>query len=150
MSAEINQLPRARSSQSTSLAGAQHAELLSISADGLLRVRFDNGFDALCECLVSGSPIEPALNAGDRLLVLPQTEQHLGVVLGRVGKYVHPKSPASPPRILSLEASEVVTLRCGQSSIDMRADGKVMIRGEDVLVRAKGTKRIRAGTVAIN
>jgi len=25
-----------------------------------------------------------------------------------------------------------------------------MIRGDDVLVRAKGTKRIRAGTVSIN
>jgi hypothetical protein len=43
-----------------------------------------------------------------------------------------------------------LSLKCGDASIDLRADGKVMIRGEDVLVRAKGTKRIRAGTVSIN
>jgi hypothetical protein len=37
-----------------------------------------------------------------------------------------------------------------ESTVDLRADGKVMVRGEDVLLRAKGTQRIRAGTVAIN
>lgn len=150
MSAEINPLPRHRSTKGSTLVGPQHAELLSIGTDGCLRVRFDDGHESLCECLDAGTPIEPALEAGDRLLALPPTDQHLGVVLGRIGRYTHPKSSVSPPRTLALEASEGVTLRCGQSSIDMRADGKVMIRGEDVLVRAKGTKRIRAGTVAIN
>ena len=41
-------------------------------------------------------------------------------------------------------------LRCGEASLDLRADGKVLLRGDDVLVRAKGTQRIRAGTVSIN
>ena len=68
------------------------------------------------------------------------------VVLGRIGLYVAPRSEAH----LSIEASESLTLKCGAASIDLRADGKVMVRGEDVLLRAKGTQRIRAGTVSIN
>ena len=55
-----------------------------------------------------------------------------------------------PNAHLSIESVGQLTLVCGQASIDLRADGKVMIRGEDVLVRAKGTQRIRAGTVSIN
>ena len=60
-----------------------------------------------------------------------------------------PYRPAGPAS-LALQAGDKLTLRCGQSSIEMSADGKVLIRGEDVLIRAKGTKRIRAGTVSIN
>jgi hypothetical protein len=49
-----------------------------------------------------------------------------------------------------LQAAHTLSLQCGLSSIDLRADGKVVIKGDDVLVRAKGTKRIRAGSVSIN
>ena len=51
---------------------------------------------------------------------------------------------------MALQASESLSLTCGQASIELRADGKVLIRGDDVLLRAKGTQRIRAGTVSIN
>ena len=69
-----------------------------------------------------------------------------GVVLGRVGRYV----PPGPPKELELAATESLSLRCGEASLTLRADGKVMVKGEDVLIRAKGTQRIRAGNVAIN
>lgn len=59
------------------------------------------------------------------------------------------RTPAPAP-VLRLEATEALTLACGKSSIELRADGKLMVRGEDVLVRATGTQRIRAGTVSIN
>jgi hypothetical protein len=49
-----------------------------------------------------------------------------------------------------LEATEALTLRCGEASIELRADGSAIVKGEDVLLRAKGTQRIRAGNVAIN
>ena len=67
-------------------------------------------------------------------------------MLGRIGRYQEPGTQ----RQVTIEAQESVTLKCGDSSVDLRADGKLMIRGEDVLVRAKGTQRIRAGTVSIN
>jgi hypothetical protein len=51
---------------------------------------------------------------------------------------------------MTLTATETLTLKCGEASVNLRADGQVMVKGEDVLLRAKGTQRIRAGNVAIN
>jgi hypothetical protein len=72
------------------------------------------------------------------------------VMLGTVGPW--PSAPADDavPPVLRLEAGEALTLACGKSSIELRADGRLMVKGEDVLVRASGTQRIRAGTVSIN
>lgn len=116
----------------------------AMARDGLFSVELAVGGQLTCELLHTGAaPPSP----GDRVLVLaPIDPNQLGVVLGRVG----PCTSQDGPRRLKLEASEHLTLTCGASSIDLRADGKVMIRGEDVLLRAKGTQRIRAGTVSIN
>lgn len=90
--------------------------------------------------VVSTQPYCP----GETVIVLPPDGTAPAVVLGRVRAY------GSEPENLVIESRDALTLKSGRSSIDLRADGKVMIRGEDVLVRAKGTKRIRAGTVSIN
>ncbi|CAN5421075.1 hypothetical protein BH11PSE9_BH11PSE9_04260 [soil metagenome] len=63
-----------------------------------------------------------------------------------MGRY----NPPAVQAIVTIEANESLTLKCGEASIDLRADGQVMVRGEDVLLRAKGTQRIRAAKVAIN
>ena len=86
------------------------------------------------------------LAVGDELIALLPEEQGRGVVVGRVGRY---RVALAQPNV-TVEATETLTLKCGEASIDLRADGKVMVRGEDVLLRAKGTQRIRAGTVSIN
>lgn len=124
---------------------ALRVTLAAIGADGLLRVRDADGeFD--CDCLEHGAG-PGLLQAGDTVLALPPDASGRGVVLGRIGPYREPQ----PQARLTLEATEVLTLKCGEVSIDLRAaDGKLMLRGEDVLLRAKGTQRIRAGNVAIN
>lgn len=135
-----------------SLSGAQRflrAALSGIEADGQLVVTTADGRRLRCDWLDAGpSPTTP-LAAGDTVLVAVIDGVDEGVVLGRVGRYQPPR-PAEPVEHLRLEASQRVTLSCGEASIDLRADGKVMVRGDDVLLRAKGTQRIRAGTVAIN
>ena len=73
-----------------------------------------------------------------------------GVVLGRVGRYRAPEPAPQPPPHVVIEAAEQLTLRCGPSSIDLRSDGKLLIRGDDVVSRATRTQRIKGGTVAIN
>lgn len=94
--------------------------------------------------LETGAPGNIKLALGDELLIARLPGASLAVALGRIGRY------APPSEHLTIEAQGSLSLKCGASSVDLRADGKVMIRGEDVLVRAKGTQRIRAGTVAIN
>ena len=49
-----------------------------------------------------------------------------------------------------LQADQELTLRCGSGSIRIQEDGKVIIRGEHVLNSARGTNRIKGGSVGIN
>jgi hypothetical protein len=122
------------------------ARLLAIQDDGVLWVQMPDGSECSCDWLESATTAALALAVGDAVLVMPESAGAPAVVLGRVGRYHAPVAPAQ----LTLEATESLTLKCGEASVDLRADGKVMVRGEDVLLRAKGTQRIRAGTVSIN
>jgi hypothetical protein len=49
-----------------------------------------------------------------------------------------------------IEGEQEVVLRCGEASIPLRRDGKVMLRGAYVETTAKGLNRIRGGSVKIN
>lgn len=118
------------------------AHLEDIQADGTLAARTDHGELLLCDCLEAVGA-DTGLAVGDRLLVVMLPAPARPVILGRIGRHGQPAQAR-------IEASELVSIKCGESSIDLRADGKVVIRGDDVLVRAKGTKRIRAGAVSIN
>ncbi|WP_242396311.1 DUF6484 domain-containing protein [Anaeromyxobacter oryzisoli] len=51
---------------------------------------------------------------------------------------------------LVIEAREEVVLRCGEASLTLHRNGKVVIRGLHVETRAAGTNRIKGGTVKIN
>jgi hypothetical protein len=53
-------------------------------------------------------------------------------------------------RRVVLEAKTEVVLRCGEGTITLGADGKVTIRGVDVVSSAQRTQRIRGGAVRIN
>jgi hypothetical protein len=49
-----------------------------------------------------------------------------------------------------IEGEHEVVLRCGEASITLRRDGKVVLRGAYVETTAKGLNRIRGGSVKIN
>jgi hypothetical protein len=49
-----------------------------------------------------------------------------------------------------VEGEHEVVLRCGESSITLRRDGKVILRGAYIETTAKGLNRIRGGSVKIN
>lgn len=126
--------------------GIERATVVEVTAAGHLRVQLADGIEWECELLHAATAPGP-FAPGDRVLVLPPAPGERACVLGRIGTCTAPQ----PQARLTLEATEVLTLKCGEVSIDLRAaDGKLMLRGEDVLLRAKGTQRIRAGNVAIN
>ena len=118
--------------------------LVAIDESGVLVVQDSLAREFSCDMLEADSALR--LVVGDELIAFLPEERGRGVVVGRVGPYR--LAPAQPN--VTIEATESLTLKCGEASIDLRADGKVMVRGEDVLLRAKGTQRIRAGTVSIN
>ncbi len=51
---------------------------------------------------------------------------------------------------LVLDARREVTLRCGKASITMTADGRVTIRGTQVLSRSDGPNRVQGASVQLN
>jgi hypothetical protein len=51
---------------------------------------------------------------------------------------------------LVLEARREMTLRCGKASITMTADGRVTIRGTQVLSRSDGPNRVQGASVQLN
>lgn len=73
------------------------------------------------------------------------------------GLFVDPAAPVRRRRHvklkaeqLDLEAATQLTLTCGKASITLHRDGKVVIRGVEVVSRASGTNRIRGGTIELN
>jgi hypothetical protein len=53
-------------------------------------------------------------------------------------------------RRVVLEGKDEIVLRCGEASITLRRNGRVVIRGAYVEARSKGVNRIRGGSVQIN
>ncbi|WP_437312342.1 DUF6484 domain-containing protein [Sorangium sp. So ce388] len=51
---------------------------------------------------------------------------------------------------LELTADKEIVLRCGKASITLTRAGKILIRGEYLLVRSSGVNRIQGGSVQIN
>ena len=49
-----------------------------------------------------------------------------------------------------VNAEREIELRCGEASITLTRAGKVLIKGEYVLTRAKGVNRIKGAAVSIN
>ena len=53
-------------------------------------------------------------------------------------------------RRVVLEGQDEVVLKCGEASITLRRDGKIMVHGAYVESRARGVNRIKGGAVKIN
>lgn len=51
---------------------------------------------------------------------------------------------------VAVSAHESITLRCGNASITLNSDGKIVIRGAHVVTHASGVNRIRGGSVELN
>ena len=49
-----------------------------------------------------------------------------------------------------IEAEEEMILCCGKSSITLKKNGKIILRGTDLVSRSSGGNKIRGATVKIN
>lgn len=87
------------------------------------------------------------LRTGDEVVVA-DTGVEL-ILWGRTGP-LHSVTESRTPETLLLEAKQGLTLRVGDGSITIRADGKILIKGKDLVSHAKNVNRIKGGAVAIN
>ena len=101
-----------------------------------------------CERLHTGAG-DLGLVAGDHVLVWLPPRGSRGIVLGRIGGS-HASLPAATPDEITLEAKHTLTLRVGEGSITIREDGKILIKGKDLVSHAQRMNRIKGGAVSIN
>lgn len=104
-----------------------------------------------CDWLVIPDVGLSKIKIGDNVLVAcPANVHEDGIVIGRIGRRRRGSDSVAVQSHVILEASESLILTCGESSVQLRKDGKVRVLGKDVLTRAKRTARIKGGSVAIN
>ncbi len=105
-----------------------------------------------CQVLQTADRATLTLALGARVLVLPPPAgETFGVILGLLAPYHAPVEETKPiPERLELVAQQELELTCGESSIHLHADGRVIVKGQDILSRARRTQKIRGGTVHIN
>lgn len=61
-----------------------------------------------------------------------------------------PGTPPDAEEELILTSRKKITLQCGQSSITLHPNGKIVLRGEYILSVAEGTNRIIGGQIELN
>jgi hypothetical protein len=142
----------------------RHKETIAWQADGAPQT------GVLLEIGASGSPIVdysgnelgpiPArtaiasANAGDTvLLVFDGGDPTRPIVVGVVRDHFEKSQPQRlkiAAKEIVVEGTEEVSLRCGESSLTLRKDGKAVLKGREVLSRASRTNRIKGATVQLN
>lgn len=132
-----------------SSAPIRRGTVAALSGTGEVLVQVGRGTDArdvACDVLQAASGPGLELNVGDPVLVmLPEIDGEPGCVIGRTGPYRRPDREK-----VRIEAERELVLRCGDASITLRHDGKVLTRADDVATVARRRNRIKGGSVDIN
>jgi hypothetical protein len=133
------------------------AKVARVTADGAVLVAVGKGREAPARILAS-------VHAGhlvtgtDVLLLQDEEPGAMPVIVGVVADKVSPATQAEPEswtttignRNVKVVAGEDLRLECGDASIVLTRDGRIVLRGVQITSRASATNRIRGGSVEIN
>jgi hypothetical protein len=139
--------------------GLIRAVATALDSDGRVQVQVvdrDGNDDPSiwCTVLETSSADRLRVDVGDTLLVWLAADDS-AVILGRIERAAREQAEEATeddavPAVLVVEAKEAITFRVGEGSITMRGDGKILIKGTDLVSHAKRMNRIKGGAVSIN
>jgi hypothetical protein len=118
----------------------------------------------------------PRLNIGDEALFILDSGQERGYILGLIEPYRHEinaedeksetllssgeeveiKLPGKLQNVrvngkkIYIEADDEIHLKCGKSSIFLNRQGKIVVRGANLISRSSGMNKIKGAAVNIN
>jgi hypothetical protein len=98
------------------------------------------------------------------LLVFENGDRSLPIIIGFIHDTLYPPTPQDGVALTTeqlhevildgkkmvFDAREEIVLRCGKSSVTLRKDGKVVIKGTHLVSRSSGPNKIKGASVAIN
>ncbi len=146
-------------------------QIVRISAEGVAWVDFPGNPAGVAvearstlDAAASPTAAADALVGHAVLLCFENADPQLPIVCGLVRARLQPK-PSIPAvtlergalkdvlvdgRQLVFSAQQQILLRCGKSSVLLRKDGKVVIRGTNVLSRSSGPNKIKGASIDLN
>ena len=128
--------------------------IVRITEEGTLFVDFPgNTAGAIAARISTEPPCDPGEEWPPVLLVFENRDPLLPIVIGFVrGKITVKPAREEKRRVRKLvfDAEEEVVLKCGRSSVLLRRDGKIVIKGGNIVSRASGTNKVQGGVVHLN
>ena len=118
-----------------------------------------------CYFLRTAAGALPKLQPQDLVIYrVPEMDEEYGVVLGVIEKYAAfdgkvakklKKNDISQmttleDKVLHIKAHDGLVIECGKSTIILTKDGKIQVKGNDILSRARGMNKIKGAGVNIN
>lgn len=127
------------------LQGVHRAEVIGIGPDGCASVVAPDLWGETQVVAQSLVPIDRR-SIGRKAAVVLMNDQPL--ILG----LIQPPAPViqADGERLALEARREISLKCGKASIHLTADGRVTIRGTQLLSRSEGPNRVQGASVQLN
>lgn len=152
-----------RDTQIGAIEGVRIGKLISVEETGQILVDYPhNLFGAL--------PARSTVNIPNReidrevLLVFEDGDPQLPIIVGIVQDQPVVTPPSKEVTLdeknikdiivdgerIVFDAKKEIVLRCGKGSVTIRADGKIVIRGTNLLSRSRGMNKIKGAAVSIN
>ncbi|MFH1143584.1 MAG: DUF6484 domain-containing protein [Candidatus Eisenbacteria bacterium] len=143
--------------------------IVAVGDDGRVFVDFPGnpGEPVAARCLTRlGTPEVPAAHPGidaEVLLLFENGDPGLPILVGLVTDRI-PTEPETAEasrtdpeqevlldgRRMVFTAREEIRLRCGESTLLLRNDGKILIRGAELVSRASGRNKIKGASITLN
>jgi len=147
--------------------GVRKGLVVEVGVNGSIQVADATATETIsCVFLRTSVALPPVVGVGDIVLyVKPDNDQDTGYVLGLVESplthgqcaEITTSEPDKPPTItqikddvVHIKANKGLVIECGQGTLIITEDGRIQIKGNEVLSRAKGLNRIRGAAVSIN
>jgi len=117
------------------------------------------GLEARC-CVPEAAVPAPDALVGAKVLLLFVAEAHSRpIIVGFVRERLWSdppesrlvvKAPANSAETVVIEAEKQLVLKCGEGSINMESDGRIVIKGRQLTSRATEANKVRGAVVLIN
>lgn len=138
-------------------------QVTAFNQEGSIAITGRDGNNVNCFIATLHKSEIPEISVSDTVIYTMDGNKEYGFILGVVCRYIPTTSKevtVKPPEKLTdaivdgqrifFEAQKEIILKCGTGSIIMKKDGKIVIKGTNIITRARNTNKIKGATVTIN